>query len=133
MKKPYFIAGVVVVALVFVGIVYAFNNHSPQAPPPMDMGNMNMEQHSGTTVATNTVNIKSFVFTPSAISVKVGTTVTWTNQDDVPHTVTIDNGDGPKSKNLSKGDTYSYTFSKAGTYSYHCEIHPSMHGTVEVK
>jgi amicyanin len=84
--------------------------------------------------ATNQVTISSFAFSPKTITVKAGTTVTWTNNDSVEHDVVADDAsaDGPKSELLSKGETYSFTFQKAGTYNYHCTPHPNMQGTVVV-
>lgn len=75
--------------------------------------------------------ISNFAFSPANITVAKGTTVTWTNNDGVTHTVTGDSG-GPNSPFLSKGATYSYTFNTAGTFPYHCTPHPSMKGTVTV-
>ena len=78
------------------------------------------------------VTIQNFKFTPQDITVKVGTKVTWTNQDGAPHTV--ESSDGTlRSDQLEKGDTYTYTFTKAGAYNYKCGIHPSMHGSVTVQ
>jgi amicyanin len=80
-----------------------------------------------------TVTIKDFTFSPGTLNVKVGTTVTFVQEDSVPHNTT---GSGAasfiKSPTLSKGQTYTVTFSKAGTYPYICTIHPYMHGTVVV-
>ncbi|ACU71443.1 blue (type 1) copper domain protein [Catenulispora acidiphila DSM 44928] len=84
-------------------------------------------------VAGNAVAIKGFAFSPAALSVKVGTTVTWTNQDSDAHTVTSQGSGGPlNSAALATGQTYSYTFTKPGTYSYLCTIHPFMTATVTV-
>lgn len=70
---------------------------------------------------------------PAALVVKVGTTVTWTNQDGDAHTVTSQNNSGPlSSPPLNTGQTYAYTFTKPGTYSYLCTIHPFMTATVTV-
>ena len=80
-------------------------------------------------MATDQVSIQNFAFSPTTINVKVGAKVSWTNQDSVSHTVTADDGSF-SSSNLSQGQIYSFTFTKAGTYTYHCTIHPSMHGTV---
>jgi hypothetical protein len=76
-------------------------------------------------------------FSPKAIVINAGTRVTWTNKDPVAHTVTKDSGDTyagdvPVSGNIGPGETYSNTFSKAGTFHYHCAIHPEMTGTVTV-
>ena len=85
-------------------------------------------------VAGNAVAIKNFAFAPAALVVKVGTTVTWTNQDTDAHTVTSQAGSGGPlgSAALNTGQTYSYTFTKAGTYAYLCTIHPFMTATVTV-
>jgi amicyanin len=77
------------------------------------------------------VNINNFKFDPATLTVPVGTTVTWTNQDEEPHTVAA--GDGSfHSPGLGTNATYSYTFPTAGTFDYICSIHPFMHGTVVV-
>ena len=83
---------------------------------------------------TNTVEIKSFAFAPQAIKIKAGTEVTWTNQDTVKHNAVKDDGqaDGPDGPLLAKGESYSYTYEKPGTYTYHCAPHLSMTGVVYV-
>lgn len=81
------------------------------------------------------VMIKNFSFEPQTLTVKVGSTVTWTNQDSTPHTVQFSNKSIPPSADLSAGggqSTYSHTFSAAGTYPYICGIHNSMTGTIKV-
>jgi plastocyanin len=78
------------------------------------------------------VSIANFSFSPATLSVSVGTKVTWTNNDSVTHTVTADQG-AFDSSHLSPGSSFSFTFSKAGTYTYHCNIHASMKATVIVK
>ncbi|WP_344021209.1 cupredoxin family copper-binding protein [Streptomyces luteireticuli] len=80
--------------------------------------------------AANQVNIAGFAFSPSTLTVSKGTTVTWTNKDQAPHTVT---GGGLNSPTLGNGATYSFTFKSTGTFNYICTIHPNMHGTVVVK
>ena len=75
--------------------------------------------------------IVNFAFDPPSITAKVGDTVTWTNEDGAPHTVTLDDG-SVGSQNLAKGAKFEHTFGAAGTFAYHCAIHPSMKGTVEV-
>ncbi|MGW7008817.1 cupredoxin domain-containing protein [Streptomyces sp. NPDC054933] len=88
---------------------------------------------AGAPVATDSVAIKNFAFAPASITVKVGTTVTWTNQDTDAHTVTSQNNAGPlNSQPLNTGQSYSYTFTTPGTYSYLCTIHPFMTATVTV-
>jgi plastocyanin len=80
-----------------------------------------------------TVAIKTYSFNPSTLTVKVGTKVTWTNEDTVSHTVTSDSGNELSSGQLSQGQSYSHTFNQVGTYNYHCSIHYSMTGTVIVE
>jgi len=80
----------------------------------------------------NTVSISNMSFASSSISITKGTTVTWTNNDAMQHTVTADDNSFTSVK-LNYGDTYSHMFSDAGTIAYHCTVHPSMTGTVEVK
>ena len=77
------------------------------------------------------VKIANFTFGPQELKVKVGTTVTWTNEDDIPHTVVSPNNF--RSKALDTNDTFSFTFSKPGTYRYFCSLHPHMTATVVVE
>jgi plastocyanin len=77
------------------------------------------------------VAIAGFAFVPADISVSAGTTVTWTNNDSAPHTVTLDDGSAD-SGNMAQGSTFSLAFDTAGTFAYYCAIHASMTGTVTV-
>jgi plastocyanin len=77
------------------------------------------------------VTITGFAFAPATVTVKVGSTVTWTNDDSASHTVTADDGSFD-SGGFAKGATFSHTFTKPGTYPYHCTFHGSMQGTVTV-
>jgi plastocyanin len=79
------------------------------------------------------VKIDNFSFTPMTITVAAGTTVTWTNEDDVPHTVVSDDTKTFKSHALDTGDHFSYTFTKPGKYSYFCSVHPRMTAEVVVQ
>jgi plastocyanin len=78
------------------------------------------------------VRIDNFSFAPQTLTVTVGTTVTWTNHDDIPHTVVSTDGVF-KSKVRDTDETFSYMFDKAGTYPYYCSIHPKMTGQVVVR
>jgi plastocyanin len=83
---------------------------------------------------TRDVTIDNYTFSPGTLTVPVGTTVTWTNRDSEVHTVTAN--DAPptfKSAGLDTDDTFSFTFNKAGTYSYHCSLHPHMTGKIVVQ
>ena len=82
--------------------------------------------------STTTISIKSMEFSPKVITVKKGTTVTWTNNDTMSHTVKGDRNGSMKSDVLATGQSYSYTFKKTGTFSYHCSVHPSMKALVRV-
>ncbi len=84
--------------------------------------------------STMEVKIDNFSFGPVTLTVPVGTTVTWTNRDDIPHTVvSTDDPKTFKSKVLDTDEKFSFTFSKAGTYPYFCSIHPKMTGKVIVQ
>ncbi|HEY1966541.1 MAG TPA: cupredoxin domain-containing protein [Pseudonocardia sp.] len=85
-----------------------------------------------TPVATNTVKIENFAFSPAVVTVKAGTTVTWTNNDTDPHTVTSMNNGPVKSPPMQQGDTFHYTFTTPGKFEYLCTIHPFMTATVVV-
>ena len=78
------------------------------------------------------ITIDNFSFTPKEITVSKGTTVTWINHDDVPHTV-VSTDKKFKSKALDTDDKFSFTFSDRGAYGYFCSVHPMMTGTVIVK
>jgi amicyanin len=78
------------------------------------------------------VDIDQFTFLPQRITVKAGTTVTWINEDDVPHTV-ASSGKVFKSKALDTADKFSFTFTTPGTYDYFCSLHPHMTGAVVVE
>jgi plastocyanin len=79
----------------------------------------------------NAVSISVSTYKPATITVAPGSTVIWTNDDPVAHTVTADDGSWD-SGILSQGQTFSKTFDAAGTYAYHCTVHPWMVGTVIV-
>ena len=79
------------------------------------------------------VKIDNFSFGPATVTVPAGTTVTWTNNDDVPHVVTSDDNKMFKSKALDTDDHFSYTFTKPGTYNYYCAIHPKMVAKIVVQ
>jgi plastocyanin len=78
------------------------------------------------------VKIDNFSFGPETLTVAVGTTVTWTNRDDIPHTVVSTDGVF-KSKVRDTDEKFSFTFAKAGTYPYYCSLHPKMTGKIVVQ
>jgi len=79
-----------------------------------------------------TVIVKDFLFTPNELTVPVGTTVKWVNNDDIPHNV-VDTAKAFRSKPFDTGETFSFTFDKAGTFNYFCSLHPKMVGKVVVQ
>lgn len=100
-----------------------------------DSDNNNNNGGDGTTgggAKPNEVSISGFAFSPSSLTVTSGTTITWTNKDSAPHTVTADDNSFTSST-LNQGDTYVHKFTSAGTVNYHCNIHPSMKASVTVQ
>ena len=77
------------------------------------------------------VHIDNFVFEPAELKIKVGTTVTWTNRDDIPHTIV--SAGKFRSKTLDTDDKFSFTFTNAGDYKYFCSLHPHMTGMIKVE
>jgi plastocyanin len=129
MKKSWIVVGVVALLLVLGVVAYLLSRTD----------GMNMSNSSGSTsqtetpTATNSVDIKNFSFMPASITVKKGTTVTWTNSDSSAHTVTESDGQsGPHSLRLTKGQSYTFTFDNVGTFKYICSLHPDMKGIVTV-
>jgi amicyanin len=79
------------------------------------------------------VSIDNFTFNPPTLTVKAGTTVTWTNKDDIPHGIAASGNTIKRSNALDTDDKYSFTFTTPGTYQYFCYIHPHMTGTIVVE
>jgi plastocyanin len=78
------------------------------------------------------IKIDNFTFGPAKLAIAKGAAVTWTNQDDIPHSIVL-TALGVRSKALDTDKTFTYQFDKAGTFAYICGLHPTMHGTVVVK
>lgn len=79
------------------------------------------------------ISIDNFTFSPAKLTVKAGTTITWTNKDDIPHGIGSSNSAFARSKALDTDDAFSFTFTTPGTYQYFCYIHPHMVGTIVVE
>jgi plastocyanin len=79
------------------------------------------------------ISIDNFTFAPATLTVKAGTTVTWTNKDDIPHAIASATNAFAKSKALDTDDTYAFTFTAPGTYKYFCYLHPHMVGSIVVE
>lgn len=94
---------------------------------------------SGNAMAVSIINgtTNAYAFSPATITIKVGTTVTWTNMTSAPHTVTSDDGksfdSGISNPITASGGTFSHTFMTAGTFAYHCQFHPFMKATIIVQ
>jgi plastocyanin len=98
------------------------------------VGTPNLRANAQQAPVSTEVKIDNFSFAPATLAVAVGTTVTWTNRDDIPHTVvSTEDPKAFKSKVLDTDEKFSYTFTKAGTYPYFCSVHPKMTGSVVVK
>lgn len=124
--------GLLLFAVLVAAIVLSScSGTQPTAPSPTQQPSTGREAAS--------ITIKDFKFSPAALIIKKGTTVTWTNEDSVSHDVVSDPkgnlgaGEIFKSPLFSKGETYSFTFNAAGEYKYHCGVHPSMRATVIVE
>jgi plastocyanin len=123
--KSRYLIGIAIIAAILI---------IPNSCSKSAMNNMYGTGSNGTKggPGTNEVWIQGMAFDPATITVYEGTTITWTNKDAVAHTVTSDGGQF-NSGNIGNNGTYSYLFSTAGSYPYHCSIHKSMTATVVVK
>ncbi len=110
---------IAVVVIVLIGGYFLFSQKSTT-------------QTQETASADYNIDIINFVYEPVELNIKVGESVMWTNQDSARHTVTSDSGNELDSALLSKGDSYSHTFTEAGTYAYHCTPHPYMQAKIIV-
>ena len=119
-------------ALLRVGLVLPLAMAAPATAAEMNHDHMVMETAAAPApVAADAVKIDNFAFGPAAIVVKAGTTVTWTNEDDIPHTIVQDDKKF-KSPPLDTDDHWSFTFTEPGEYHYFCSLHSKMVGTVVV-
>jgi plastocyanin len=105
---------------------------TPQPVTPQAVAPAPVEPSPTPAANQKTLSITNFTFEPSDVSVNVGTNVVWVNRDAVSHTITSDDGSfdsGP----IAPGSSFTHSFMTAGTFPYHCTVHPSMHGTVTVQ
>ena len=96
-------------------------------------GGVLLAQAQTPAAAAAAVGIDNFTFNPATLTVKAGTTVTWTNKDDIPHGLAATNNAFKRSPALDTDDSFSFTFTTPGTYQYFCYIHPHMTGTIVVE
>ncbi len=123
---------IVLVVIVLIVSILLFTNKKP-ASKNNTMSMSSASSSNSNSSNTDKVSITNFSFSPSAITVKKGTTVTWTNHDSVAHTVVETDGKtGPSSQNINDGQSFSFTYNEVGAFAYHCSVHPEMVGTVTV-
>ncbi len=127
------IIGVIVVVVVLGGAFFVLHKNN-------SMDTMNMKQAQNSTSNTNVkaptdknaVTIQNFAFSPKTITIKKGQSITWTNEDSAGHSATADDNSWDTGV-LPQGQSKSLPFTKTGTFTYHCSVHPDMHGTVIVQ
>lgn len=128
---------VLLVGVVITGVIVSGGDDGANIDNATELsGNTNASDRSSTSEtqvdSSDQVKISNFAYSPETITVKKGTTVTWTNEDSTGHTVTSED-DGPLDSGLlSKGEEFSFKFDEAGTFSYFCEPHPQMKAKVVV-
>lgn len=125
MKKRLIYALVILgVLVILMGVLLYMQKQNP----PTNSDNIQVS-----TATNHSVSIIDYMFSPPQLIIKVGDTVIWTNNGATAHTVTSDSGSELSSPTLSGNQVYSHTFNVAGTYNYHCSIHPTMTGTIIVQ
>lgn len=131
---------VIIVVIIIGGGTYFLNKNNPSQTQMQNMPEQTQGQaqtspaisSSEAKTSKNAVTIQNFAFSPATITVKAGDSVTWTNQDSAGHSATADDNSFDTGV-LPQGQSKSVTFSKAGTYTYHCSVHPNMKATVIVQ
>lgn len=127
----YLVIGVVIYGIIYY-FVFAKKGGSNYSQPQQSMNTKQQTTTPTNTAPTNTVQISNFSFSPTTLTVKMGSTVTWQNQDSVGHSATADNNSFDTGV-ISPGLSGTATFTKPGNYDYHCSVHPSMHATIVVQ
>lgn len=112
-------------------------NPNPKSIPaqnlPATSGTTNVQNNNGNptpTAVSGMINIQNFAFSPTTLTIKKGATVTWTNNDSAPHQIKSATFN---SSEMSKGQSFSFTFNTVGSFDYFCSIHPSMMGKIIVE
>lgn len=127
--KKIWIIWLFVIVIVISGCTYP-QTTTPKVTETQPVTTTAIPQTTSQTAPTAAINIKNYAFDPSTITIAKGTTVTWTNSDSVPHTITSDSFD---SGSISPGGTFSHGFNQPGTFVYRCTIHTTMSpGTIIV-
>ena len=133
------IIGVIIVLVLIGGGFYVWHKQSEkQAATSIQQMNMPTQSQKNSSASTakpagkNAVTIQNFAFSPATITIKAGQSVTWTNEDSIGHSATADDNSWDTGV-LPQGKSKSITFAKAGTYTYHCSVHPNMKAEVIVQ
>ncbi len=121
------VAVIIIVLVAIGGVGFLLSQGDNQANSESSTSQSSVDEN-----ATSSVSIEYMSFSTSSVTIKKGTTVTWTNKDLVAHTVTSDEGDFLSSSSLARGDSYTKTFNETGTFAYHCTPHPFMKAKVIV-
>lgn len=126
----------IIVAVIVVAVIGIKMTISPSQSIPSTQSNTESAASANTDVREGLIEaeITNFAFVPAEIKVKLGSKVTWVNNDNSPHTVTSDSGgkSGLSSGTLEKGESYGKVFDSVGVFNYHCNFHSSMKGKVVV-
>ena len=122
----------IVILIMLIGLSGAGSEKKLDQQLGYSFASVNLNQNADPSGSANTINIKDSSFQPSSLEVPVGTKVEWHNQDGMQHTVTSDMQGLFDSGALNPGKKFDFTFNTPGSYSYHCNIHPGMQGTITV-
>ena len=129
------IIGIIVVVIIVVG-AFAFmhknSSSNMQMSMPSSTSQTQTQSANQSTAGKNAVTIQNYSFSPATITIKAGQSITWTNEDSVGHSATADDNSWDTGV-LPQGQSKSIIFAKAGTYTYHCSVHPNMKATVIVQ
>lgn len=129
MKKIIILSVLLIGVFVLSGCSSYGGNQAPSSSMP-STSQTPTQSSDQTKNASVTINIQNFAFNPASVTISKGTTITWTNNDSAPHQIKSATFN---SSQLSKGQTFSFTFNDAGTFDYSCAIHPSMLGKIIVQ
>jgi len=134
MIKKSWLVLIIIIILITGGIYLFARKEKAEAPAVPSANNSSTNNQTSENVPRERgVNIENFSFNPSELKIKKGETVAWENKDFAAHTIVSDFGNELSSAALSRGKTHSHAFNAAGTFDYHCGIHPSMKAKIIVE